>query len=273
VSVVPKNMTDACELYYEERGLNRGVALLFLHGFMGSLHDWLETAAALGEFRCILPDLAGHGQTSVGDADYHYTMAGACAALIRLADQLGVRRLTPIGYSMGGRLALYLALRYPDRCDRVVIESASPGLATEGEREQRRRWDASKARELESWDFSRFLRVWYAQPLFETLVQDQDRFATVLERRRQNDPGGLARSMRGMGTGAQSSLWPELERLDMPLLAISGELDQKYRKTMGDMVRLCQKGRHVVVPGAGHNVHCENPEIYTQVLREFLAEG
>jgi pimeloyl-ACP methyl ester carboxylesterase len=59
----------------------------------------------------------------------------------------------------------------------------------------------------------------------------------------------------------------------MPLLAVSGELDEKYRKTMGDMVRLCKKGRHIVIPGAGHNIHCEKPESYTQVLKDFLAEG
>lgn len=266
-------MSDACQLYYEVSGPSRGAALLFLHGFMGSLDDWIDTAGRLAEFRCLLPDLAGHGRTSVCDAQHHYTMAGACAALIRLADRLAVRTFTPIGYSMGGRLALSFALRYPERCERVVIESASPGLANPDEREQRRCWDAARAVELETWEFSRFLHTWYAQPLFATLKQDPDRFASILERRRQNDPIGLARSMRGMGTGAQPSLWPELAQLDMPVLAISGELDEKYRKTMEDMVRLCKKGRHIVVRGAGHNVHTENPEIYAQVLKEFLAES
>lgn len=263
-------MSDACRLHYEVRGPTRGPALLLLHGFMGSLEDWKETAAALSGFCCIMPDLPGHGRTPVCGAAYHYTMDGACAALVRLADDLGVRTVTPIGYSMGGRLALYLALEYPERCERLVMESASPGLAARHERAQRRRWDEARAFELEHWEFSRFLRAWYEQPLFETLTRDRDRFLELLERRRRNDPSGLARSMRGMGAGAQPSLWPALARLDLPLLGISGALDAKYGKIMEDMIRVSKKGRHRVIPGAGHNVHYENPENYARVLQEFL---
>lgn len=266
-------MTDTCQLHYEVRGSSEGPALLLLHGFMGSLEDWTETVAELPEFRCIVPDLAGHGRTSVCDAAAHYTMSGACADLIGLANQIGLERFTPVGYSMGGRLALYLACTYPDRCERVVVESASPGLAEEDARQQRRRWDEERAHELESWDFARFLRVWYEQPLFETLTRDLDRFQRVLERRIQNDPRALARSMRGMGTGSQRSLWSEIGKLEVPLLAISGELDAKYSKTMGDMIRHCKRGRHLVIPFAGHNVHCENPESYARGLKEFLVEG
>jgi 2-succinyl-6-hydroxy-2,4-cyclohexadiene-1-carboxylate synthase len=203
-------MIDACQLYYEVQGPANGRTLLFLHGFMGSLHDWGETVHGLPQYRCILPDLAGHGRSVVCNAPDHWTMPGACALLIGLADDLGVRTWTPIGYSMGGRLALYLATRYPDRCDRLVIESASPGLPSRQEREQRQRWDEARASELESWDFSRFLTTWYSQPLFETLTRDRDRFLRILERRQRNDPLALARSMRGMGTGAQPSLCPDI---------------------------------------------------------------
>jgi len=239
---------------------------------MGSLHDWTETVAALTDFRCLLPDLPGHGRTAVCDSPDHYSMTGACVALIRMVEELGVRTFTPIGYSMGGRLALYLAVTYPDRCQRVVMESASPGLVTDSERQQRRRWDESRALELEQWEFPRFLRMWYRQPLFETLTRNRDRFVRVLERRRQNDPFELARSMRGMGTGVQPSLWSEVEKLEVPVLAIAGELDEKYRKTMGDMVRLCKRGQSRVISDAGHNVHCETPESYARVLKEFLTK-
>jgi len=263
-------MIDTCRLHYQVRGEKNGPVLVFLHGFMGSAADWLETSTTLSRFRCILPDLPGHGRTDPCDSPEYYSMAGAGAALIRMLDELDVDRFTPIGYSMGGRLALYLAVTYSDRCQKVVLESASPGLVDELERHKRRGWDEGRALELEQWEFPRFLTMWYRQPLFEPLTRHQERFRSVLARRRQNDPLELARSMRGMGAGAQPSLWSELEKLDLPVLAIAGELDEKYRKTMGDMVRLCKKGQLRMIPNAGHNVHCETPEPYVQALQDFL---
>ena len=113
------------------------MALLFLHGFMGSGQDWAETVEAFPDYRCILVDLPGHG-LSAGCPPGLYPMPQAALALLAVLDGLGVEACVPVGYSMGGRLALYLALTHPDRCRAVVLESGSPGLASEREREGRR---------------------------------------------------------------------------------------------------------------------------------------
>ena len=139
-------MPDPYRLHREFRNSSQGAdpALLFLHGFMGSGRDWLETVEAFPDHRCILMDLPGHGLSSECPAGL-YPMPQAAIALLAVLDELGVGKCVPVGYSMGGRLALYLALTHPDRCSAVVVESGSPGLASELEREARREWDESKA--------------------------------------------------------------------------------------------------------------------------------
>ena len=264
-------MPDPYRLHHEFRNSSHGVdpALLFLHGFMGSGRDWLATVEALPDCRCILVDLPGHG-LSAGCPAGLFPMPEAALALLAVLDELGVGQCVPVGYSMGGRLALYLALTHPDRCSAVVVESGSPGLTSEREHEARREWDESKASELERKGLDAFLEDWYRQPLFHSIRRNEARFAALMERRRHNDLAGLARSLRLMGTGSQPSLWPRLPGIRFPWLGIAGELDSRYRKTMQDMVSVSEKGRLAIIPDAGHNTHFENPEAFSRTLREFL---
>jgi len=120
-----------------ERGRQQEPAVLFLHGFMGSSADWTGVTAALADAcHSLAVDLPGHG-ASTGLADAFYTMEGAAKALLDLLDGRGIERCAVVGYSMGGRLALYFAMRFPERCRALFLESASPGLATAQERTAR----------------------------------------------------------------------------------------------------------------------------------------
>ncbi len=259
----------APDLNYEISGDRRSPAVLFLHGFMGSSADWREVMAALGDRICIAVDLPGHG-VSVGKSQDAYTIEGTTRAVIRTLDDLRVFRPVVAGYSMGGRLALYLALRYPERCAGLLLESASPGLESASERAARRAADESKAWRLESGDFEAFLRDWYAQPLFASLARDEDLLYRTIEARRRNDPGELARSLRGMGTGSQPSLWGELEGLAVPALAVAGKLDEKYTALSSRMAGINPRIESAVVLGAGHTVHAEAPAEYAVLLASFL---
>jgi 2-succinyl-6-hydroxy-2,4-cyclohexadiene-1-carboxylate synthase len=255
-------------LRYEVSGDRRSPAVLFLHGFMGSSSDWREIMAVIGDqtFR-IAVDLPGHG-ASLGLPPDTYTIEGATRAVIRTLDDLEVVRPVVAGYSMGGRLALYLALRYPERCAGLFLESASPGLKGPSERAARLAADESKAERLESGDFETFLRDWYGQPLFAPLARDEDLLYRTIEARRRNDPGELARSLRGMGS--QPSMWGELEHLCVPTLAVAGGLDEKYAGISSRMASINPRLKFAVVPGAGHTVHAETPEAYTSLLWRFV---
>ncbi|HOF41212.1 MAG TPA: 2-succinyl-6-hydroxy-2,4-cyclohexadiene-1-carboxylate synthase [Candidatus Hydrogenedentes bacterium] len=245
--------------------------VVFLHGFMGSSEDWRPIAQGLPpNYRCIAPDLPGHGRTPVRRDEAAYTMAAVSKDLMRLMDHIAPGPLALVGYSMGGRLALYLALEYADRVQALVLESASPGLRSETERAKRRVEDERRAVELESGDWEAFLRRWYAAPLFESLHGCGDRFEELLMRRRNNNPRELARVLRGMGTGAQSSLWDRLSEAGMPTLLIAGERDAKYCAMAAAMGAKMPRATAMVVSGAGHNVHFEKPGDYTTRLRKWL---
>ena len=241
-----------------------------MHGFMGSGADWAVVISALDErFYCVAPDLPGHGR-SLGLTPQAYTINGAAKMLSELLDKLGISRAALVGYSMGGRLALYLALRYPERCSALFLESASPGIEDPEERQTRRRSDEKKATRLDSGDLSGFLKDWYRQPIFASLVRHEGLLRETIEARLRNDPGELARSLRGMGAGSQPSLWGELAALQVPTLAVAGEFDEKFVGISVCMASLSPRIRAAVVPGAGHNVRLESPQEYLGALESFL---
>lgn len=248
-----------------------GHPVLFLHGFMGRSEDWEGISAGLGKgFRSIAVDLPGHGN-SLGLPEEAYTMEGAANAAIRTLDELGIETASLAGYSMGGRLALYFALRFSERCERLFLESSSPGLKTEEERIVRRKADEEKAKRLETGDFEAFLEEWYRMPLFATL--DDGVVKSLIEKRRGNAPSELAKSLRGMGTGSQPSLWEELENLRAPMLAVAGELDRKFVGIARGMAERSSRISIQITPGAGHNVRVEAPGEYSKLLGEFLEAG
>lgn len=216
-------------------------------------------------------DLPGHG-AAIGRPAHDYTMEGAAACLAATLSEVGEdRRPVVVGYSMGGRLALYFALAYPACCRGLLLESASPGLQTKAERAARRRTDAERAHRIRR-DFRAFLDDWYRLPLFGAL-SEHGLVEETIARRLNNVPEELARSLAGMGTGQQPSLWARLSELRMPALVLAGALDAKYRRLTEAMATRARGAlRRIVVEGAGHNIHAEQPRRFTALIKGFLRE-
>lgn len=244
-------------------------AVLLLHGFMGSRSDWAPVAAALARtHRCIAVDLPGHGATGAPADENLWTPTGCVAALAGVLASEGGGSV--VGYSLGGRLALQLAIEHPDVVARAVIISASPGIRGECGRAQRRNMDEGAARRLERDGLEAFLDEWYRQPLFAAL-REHPRFPAVLERRRRNDPALLARSLRAMGAGSQRSLWDDMRCLKTPLLLLAGERDGKFTDLAFDAVALCPPAEAVILRGHGHALVEEAPEAVADETAAFLS--
>ena len=178
--------------------------LVLLHGFTQTRQSWRRTARALaGRYRAVIPDLPGHGQA------LHRTPSfDACAAYVR-----ALGPCTLVGYSMGGRIALYTALTTPG-IDRLVLVGASPGIADPAERAARRAADEALAARIEGMEMEAFAREWGAQPLFAG--QPERVAAAAHADRLRNTPAGLAAALRGLGTGAMEPLWERLRGADDP---------------------------------------------------------
>ncbi|WP_228055860.1 2-succinyl-6-hydroxy-2,4-cyclohexadiene-1-carboxylate synthase [Lusitaniella coriacea] len=247
--------------------------ILFLHGFMGSGTVFEPIISQLRDrFYCLTVDLPGHGKTRIIGSSECYTMENTASALIQLLNRLEFPPCFLVGYSMGGRLGLYLALHYPQYFPKVFLESTSPGLKTEKERKERREKDFGLARQLVTGNLELFLSHWYNQPLFNSLPQHPE-FHQLLERRLQNDPIGLARSLTYLGTGSQPSLWDKLQDYPNPLLLMVGEFDPKFRAINKEIRDRAPAARLYIAEGCGHNIHFENPELFARAIARFFSES
>jgi 2-succinyl-6-hydroxy-2,4-cyclohexadiene-1-carboxylate synthase len=214
--------------------------LVLLHGFTQTGRSWAPLVTELqGRYRCFAPDLPGHGDASERRPATFDAVAAYLAALTP-------ERFVLCGYSMGGRLALDFAVRHPERVERLVVIGASPGIADDAERAERRRADLALADRIEVVGLEAFVEEWSAQPLFATQPRGVAELAR--EDRLRSTAPGLAAALRGMGTGVMTPLHDRLPEATW----VVGEHDEKFRA-------LAPEGA-VVVPGAGHAAHLEAPE-------------
>jgi 2-succinyl-6-hydroxy-2,4-cyclohexadiene-1-carboxylate synthase len=237
-------------------------ALVLLHGFTNTGASWDGVVAAIGErYRPLAPDIRGHGTASTATPVDLGSVIADVAALIEPAETF-----TLVGYSMGGRLALHAAFALAPRVRRLVLIGASPGLADPVQRAARREADARLADEIEREPIESFAARWAQMPV----LADQPapvRRAVDADRRR-NTPHGLARALRGLGTGALPSLWERLPELTIPVELIVGERDEKFRATAERMAAALPAARRRVVPGAGHAVHLEDPAAVAAIIAD-----
>jgi 2-succinyl-6-hydroxy-2,4-cyclohexadiene-1-carboxylate synthase len=249
-------------LHADEHGDPADPKVVLVHGFTQTRRSWQP----------LLPRLTRRRHVVAVDAPAHGRSASHRTDLVDGAVLLGEAggRATYVGYSMGGRLTLHLALRRPDLVERVVLVGATGGLDTEDERAARRRADDALATDLERDGLDAFLERWLGNPLFATLPND----AAAVEDRKENTVDGLADSLRRTGTGTQRPLWDELPTLAMPALLVAGERDEKFT-TLAHRLAAGWGGpaRVVLIERAGHACHLERPDAFLDAVEPFLDEG
>jgi 2-succinyl-6-hydroxy-2,4-cyclohexadiene-1-carboxylate synthase len=231
-----------------------------VHGFTQTSASWGPVAERLARWFEVVPvDLPGHG--------------GSGAVRVGFAEAAGLvgkagGPAAYLGYSLGGRLCLRLALDRPDLVRALVLIGGSPGIADAGGRAERRAADERLARRIERDGVAAFLDDWLAGPLFATLPEE----AAGREERLANTAEGLASALRRLGTGAQEPLWDRLGQLRPPALLVAGERDPKFARIAMEMAAAIGPTAQVaLVPGAGHAAHLERPAATAALIEEFLA--
>jgi 2-succinyl-6-hydroxy-2,4-cyclohexadiene-1-carboxylate synthase len=187
-----------------------------------------------------------------------------------LWDHLGITRTHLVGYSMGGRLALYVAVIDPERLLSLLTIGAHAGLEEEA-REGRRRGDEALAQRIEADGLEAFVNYWSSLPLFAGLERRGPSFVAQLRAERMgNTVAGLAASLRGMGAGVMAPLWDQLARITVPCTFVAGQLDHGYVASARRLAAAVPNGRVEVVLRAGHTVHQERPDAFAHVLANHL---
>lgn len=258
--------------------------LTLLHGFTQTGRSFEPLLPELSRhFEVVAPDLPGHGTRSAAPAPVEEA--------VRMLAQDGGRGCW-LGYSMGARVALRLALDHPELVERLVLVSATAGIEGAAERAARRQADETLAKSLDgavvptggsrpgagrpadaSPDAGRleaFLERWMAQPMFAGLSPE----AAGLQARRENTADGLAGALRLLGQGSFEPVWDRLLGLRMPVLVMAGERDDAYcEQALRIGAWLGENATLAMVPGAGHACHLEAPDAFVDLVVRFLNEA
>ncbi|PKA52996.1 Protein PHYLLO, chloroplastic [Apostasia shenzhenica] len=273
----------------EAGGDKESKAVIFLHGFLGSSQDWIPLMKAMSSTtRCISIDLPGHGEscdlghTPRSQQECYQSIESVAEMLLKLICDITTGGVILVGYSMGGRIALHMSLKYSEKVDGAVIISGSPGVRDEISRRVRTSQDNARASYLLSHGLNRFLEIFYEGALWKSL-RDHPHFKKIVSHREKHqDIKALAQALIDFSTGRQRPLWEELKHCKKPLLLIVGEKDEKFRGIAEEMCReirssfsgeatndeeLCEM---VIVPECGHAVHLENPLPVINAVRKFL---
>jgi len=231
-----------------------GLRAVLLHGFTQTSQAWAPLRQALRrDLTTIAIDLPGHGATK-GDVPNLWVTADAVAEIGGTA--------TYVGYSMGGRIALHVALARPALVDQLVIVGAHPGIDRPAERFQRLVQDKAMAQRVLDIGVDAFIDEWLAQPMFSTLAPE----ARGESYRRSNTADGLAQSLRSNGTGSQDALWDRMRFCDVPTHVVVGEHDTKFVELGQRIFDTMPNATVHVVAGVGHSVPLEAPEALADLL-------
>lgn len=236
--------------------------LIMLHGLLGDRHDWTEVSAGLVGVDCLALDLPGHGENHQIQVDsfeaFHHWLSDILMAR-------GVSRYCLLGYSLGGRLALYHASRQPPGLEALWLESAHPGLPA-NERSARIAHDERWAARFEQEPLENVLADWYQQPVFADLTEAQR--SRQIYRRLANRGPVIASMLRSTSLGHQPSLWEWLESTSLPVSYFSGRRDTKFHKLASRLTTAAPRLRHITLEG-GHNLHAEQPDEISHQLNAW----
>lgn len=260
---------DLGEYRYGLTIAGKGKPLVCLHGFSESGYTW--DGIVVPGYQLIRIDTLGHGDSDIPENETAFAIPVMLDDLHTVISAVAGERYSLMGYSMGARLALLYALEYSSEIESLILESGSFGIESEEERQARKIADEQLAQAIEDNDGEWFAAKWADISIFESqhqlspVVQDK-----LFQRRAHNSPYALAATLRGSGQGVMPYVGHRLQELSMPSLYISGALDTKYTTIGRDVFGKLPNFKHVIVEGAGHNVHIEKPQMFEQAVLDFL---
>jgi 2-succinyl-6-hydroxy-2,4-cyclohexadiene-1-carboxylate synthase len=236
------------------------------HGFTQTGRLWGRFGERLAATHTLIAvDLPGHGDSASVRADVSTTAGLVAEAARTVAADEGCVLL---GYSLGARVALHVAIAAQLPLRGLVLIGATAGIQDPVARRNRRLADDALADELEaSGDVEAFVEAWLHNPMFERLASGD---AAGRSERLRNSASGLASSLRLCGTGTQEPVWDQLPAISCPVLALAGSDDTRFAASAVRVARLVPHGATSLVPGGGHAAHLAQPEQVGRIVDHWL---
>lgn len=234
--------------------------LVFLHGFSGCGQEWMAVGERFSRHPRLYLDLPGHGGSS---ALYARDFNEVCLQLHATLVSYNIHKYWLVGYSLGGRIAMYDSCQKPAGLQGVVVESGHPGLTQAAAREARWLSDAQWAQRFRQEPLADVFADWYRQPVFAGLSAEQRRELVAI--RCENSGAALATMLEATSLAVQPDLRPALRRGGFPFYYLCGEHDHKFRALGAELAAPC-----LLINDAGHNAHRENPDGTAASLAHIL---
>ncbi|SCS51508.1 2-succinyl-6-hydroxy-2,4-cyclohexadiene-1-carboxylate synthase [Staphylococcus caeli] len=245
--------------------------LIMLHGFISDQHSFDQHVQQFtSDMNVLTVDLPGHGKDQ-SNVEQLWDFDFICKQLGFTLENFSDYQLFLHGYSMGGRIALYYAMHGQVNLAGLILESTSPGIEEEEDRNERQLVDHARAKVLDIAGLEIFVNDWEKLPLFYTQY-DLDKVSKkeIREMRLRQNPTRLAKALREYGTGQMPNLWPFLSQIQIPTCIIVGQLDGKFCKIAQRMIEAIP---HVVlhqVENSGHTVHVEEMTEFDRIVLGFI---
>ncbi|WKZ93476.1 2-succinyl-6-hydroxy-2,4-cyclohexadiene-1-carboxylate synthase [Chimaeribacter arupi] len=252
-------MSLACRAYPAHSGVQRRPWLVFLHGLLGRGSEWQPVLARCGDWPCLTVDLPGHGASAAVSPSGFAALDNQLTAVLR---QQNIERYWLVGYSLGGRVAMYHAARQPAGLCGLVVEGSHPGLLHPAERLARLESDRRWAQRFLQQPLPQVLDAWYRQPLFAELTDPQRQGLIGL--RSHNQPAGIAQMLLATSLGHQPPFDAALRRLRHPFYCLCGEQDARFRALAE------ARGLPLSLLPGGHNVHHVHPDDFAHRLLSLI---
>ncbi|HEX6982746.1 MAG TPA: 2-succinyl-6-hydroxy-2,4-cyclohexadiene-1-carboxylate synthase [Balneolaceae bacterium] len=261
------NVNYACKVSQRKSNLPY---LLMLHGFMGDHRVFDHLIEDLDKFcNPVTIDLLGHGKSSKPEESNRYNENKQVSDILGVIEKLDITPLFLFGYSMGGRLALKIALSAAKTFKGLILESTTCGIAGEDQRKERQKADEKRAQQIER-NYEEFLFKWQNLELFQSpLPPNQELTNSYRDVQRSQNPESIAASLRGFGTGSMTPACDQLKSLDLPVLLMAGTKDEKYQHINSSMAEQFLNATFSSIK-AGHRIHLDNPQNFVQEINNFL---
>ena len=250
---------------------DKEIPFFFIHGFTGSYKSWLEIIDLLRKHSYAI-DIPGHGNSKFKNLDESYNISDWCSEFYMTLYSLGINKINLCAYSMGGRLAIAFASKYPEKINSLILESANVGLEDEEERNSRYSLDREDAHSILK-DLPSFMDSWNENKLFlNQKKRNKKTWEEQKEIRYNHNSQQLAKSLQSFSLGGMPYYETEFQEFSFPISIINGSEDEKYIKIGKEMTRMNQNATQYIIKDAMHNTHLEAPELFIDALKGTVYE-
>ena len=254
-----KAKVNGTELYYEVSGKEGKPWLVLSHSLACTVRMWDPQVTAFQDrFRILNYDMRGHGKSAAPEAPY--TLDRLADDVVGLMKELGIKRATYMGLSIGGMIGQTLALKRPELFDKMVLADTSHAQPPEAIKQWEERIRIAQSQGMKALVPSTMER-WFTPPFRESPAAKK--IAQLIENTPVAGYVGCGQAIMQLNTTAR------LKEIKLPVLAIAGEADPSAPGTrhIGESV---PGAKLVMIPKAAHIANIEQAESFNQALRSFL---